>query len=85
VGVLDGLVDGEELIFEVLDSLLGLLVVLGLLLLLLFLAFFSLFTLLGALFLDGFTELDVDGDLIELAEVARDGDLDDRGVVLEIE
>ena len=85
MSVLDGLVDRAELVLKILDGLLGLLVIIDLLLLLLLFALLNLLSFLAALLLDRLPELDIDGDLVEFTEIARDGDLDDRGVVLKVE
>ena len=84
--IFNGLVDAAELFLKVLGNFLGLVIVVRLLLLLLFsLLSLLLLLFLGTLLLDWVLEGQLDGYLVELLEVARHGDLDDRGVILEIE
>ena len=75
--VLDGLVDGAELLLEVFRRFLGLVVIVDLLLLLLFGLLGLLLFFLATLLLDRLLECNVEGDLIKLLEVAGDRYLDD--------
>jgi hypothetical protein len=80
--IFDGLIDRTELILEVFNSLLCFFVIVGLLLLLLLFALLDLLTLLSSLLLNRLSELNVDWNLIKLPEIARNWDLNDRGIVL---
>jgi hypothetical protein len=80
--IFDGLIDRPELILKVFNSLLCFFVIVGLLLLLLLFALLDLLTLLSSLLLNRLSELNVDWNLIKLPEIARNWDLNDRGIVL---
>lgn len=85
MSVLDSLIYLFILLLEDLDGLLGLVIIVDLLLLLFLGLLRLLLFLLTALLLNWLLEGKVDGDLIELLEVARDWDLDDRWIILQIE
>lgn len=76
MSVIDGSVDFEILLLEILRFFLWLIIVVDLLLLLLFSLLCLLLFLLATLLLYGFLELELDWDLIEFLEVTRYGDFD---------
>ena len=85
MSVLDGFINIAVLLLKVFRYLLGLLIVIGLLLLLLFGLLRLLLLFLGTLLLNGVLKSELDRYLIELLEVARHGDFNDRWIILQIE
>ena len=85
MSVFNGLVDCCKLLSQIFRFLLGLCIIISPFLLLLLFALLLLFLLLSTAFLlHRVLELDVHRDLIELLEISRYRDLDNRGIVLQV-